>query len=280
MNWNDLKLFIAVARAEGLSGAALSTGVSSPTLGRRLAAFEQGLGIRLFERKQTGYSLTDKGRALLEKAEAVETAVASIERWRAGADAARTVSIAAGTWTAAYLAGHVTELCRDTDAFRLRLLASETPVDLGRRAADIGIRNRRPDERWLARQKLMTVAFAAYCSVTPHRSGWIGVAGNVTPTAQWLDRHHRAETGLWADTPSGALEMAKAGAGQILLPCFVGDREPELKRNSDLIGELRHDQWLVTHHEQRHDNAVREVMRRIVDRLKQDRDLFSGALGG
>ena len=63
-----------------------------------------------------------------------------------------------------------------------------------------------------------------------------------------------------------------------MFPCFIGDQEAGLHRCSDLIDELRHEQWLVTHHEQRHDRAVREVIQRTADSMNRDRNLFSGTL--
>ncbi len=279
-NWNDLKLFLAVARANGLSGAAGLTGVSAPTLGRRMNALEKRFGVALFERRQNGYRLTAKGQALFERTEGVELAVASIDRWHAGTDVARTVSIAAGTWTSAYLAKHVGALRGPNDEFKISFLASEAQVDIGRRAADIGIRNRRPEERWLARRKMATVAFAAYRSSgdRPDSSGWIGLSGarRQTPSARWLADRHAADIDVRADTPQCAMTLAKAGAGRVVLPCFVGDVEPDLQRCSDPITELQHDQWLVTHHEQRHERTIRRVMTRIADLIERDRLLFAG----
>lgn len=282
-NWNDLKLFLAVARANGLSGAASLTGVSAPTLGRRMGELESRLGMVLFERHQSGYRLTQKGKALFDKAEDVEVSVASIDRWHAGADAARTVSIAAGTWTSAYLANHIGELRAPGDTLKISFLTSEIQVDIGRRAADIGIRNRRPEERWLARQKMATIAFAAYqlSGVTdPSKTrGWIGVSNTVrqTPSARWVTDHHAGDIETWSDTPHCALTLAKAGAGRIVLPCFIGDTQSGLDRCSGLIAELQHDQWLITHHEQRHDRTIRTIMKRITDLIKRDRLLFSGS---
>lgn len=72
--WDDIRIFLAIARAGTLSGAAsaLETGIA--TVSRKLDRLEQSLGLPLFSRHQSGYRLTDDGEALLERAEALEEA--------------------------------------------------------------------------------------------------------------------------------------------------------------------------------------------------------------
>ena len=73
MNWDDLKLFLAVARTGGLSAASHATGKSAPTLGRRMQALERATGEELFHRQARGYELTEQGNALLIKLTDLET---------------------------------------------------------------------------------------------------------------------------------------------------------------------------------------------------------------
>jgi DNA-binding transcriptional LysR family regulator len=86
MEWDDLKHFLAVARCGSLTEAARGLKSSPATVGRRVAALEDQLGIRLFDRKLTGYSLTESGEAIRLKAEEMEQAVWSIEREAFGRD--------------------------------------------------------------------------------------------------------------------------------------------------------------------------------------------------
>jgi hypothetical protein len=67
-NWDDLRLFLAVARAGTLSGAAREIGVNHSTVFRRIGAFEEALGVRLFDRLPSGYALTAAGEAMQESA--------------------------------------------------------------------------------------------------------------------------------------------------------------------------------------------------------------------
>ena len=67
-NWDDLRVFLAVAKAGSLSGAARSLGVNHSTVFRRIGAFEEALGVRLFERVPSGYLLTPAGEEMREAA--------------------------------------------------------------------------------------------------------------------------------------------------------------------------------------------------------------------
>ena len=71
-DWNDLRHFLAVARTGTTVGAARETGTSQPTVVRRIAALEAAVGACLFERRRTGYALTDVGREIRPLAERVE----------------------------------------------------------------------------------------------------------------------------------------------------------------------------------------------------------------
>ena len=96
-DWDNLRLFLAVARAGGLGPAAEQTGKSAPTLGRRMLELERDLGSELFRRYPRGYALTEHGQALLEKAESIEARVLPVTE-SGLATAPPLVKISAGTW--------------------------------------------------------------------------------------------------------------------------------------------------------------------------------------
>lgn len=77
--WSDLRHFLAVARGGSTLAAARALRVSQPTVVRRIAALEEALGISLFERRPSGYTLTEAGEALLDRAKKVETAAKSVK---------------------------------------------------------------------------------------------------------------------------------------------------------------------------------------------------------
>src|SRR5207237_10911567 len=86
LDWDDLRYFLAVARGGSTLGAGRALRVSQTTVARRVAAFEERLGLVLFERRQAGYALTPAGEALVPEAEAMEHAAAAFAE-AAGAQA-------------------------------------------------------------------------------------------------------------------------------------------------------------------------------------------------
>ena len=162
LDWNDLRLFLAVARAGGLAPAIGTSGLSAPTLGRRMLSLERALGVSLFERRRDGYDLTAAGAELVRRAEVLEEGALGIERWRGAIEPAPTVRIAAGAWTSAFLARHAGPLTAGKAAPTIEILTGAGLADLVRREAELGIRNRRPEQRGLAGRRLGSVAFAVY----------------------------------------------------------------------------------------------------------------------
>src|SRR5689334_11735980 len=86
MEWDDLKHFLAVSRSGSLTEAARALKTSTSTVARRIDALEKRLGVRLFDRRPSGYTLTESGGAILRKAEEVEQAILSVEREALGRD--------------------------------------------------------------------------------------------------------------------------------------------------------------------------------------------------
>ncbi len=279
VDWEELRLFLAVARGAGLNAAARMTGASAPTLGRRMNALERSLDRQLFTRSQTGYELTEAGRALYRYAQEMEAAAQGIDRWR-DETPRRLVRISAGSWTSRFLARHMAALWGQDASTAIELSTAHQRVDIQRRQADIGIRNRAPQEPYLAGRRMNEIAYARYRA--PGASGdlpWVAVIGeaSITPTAQWVVRNHAALAHITCTDPRAVLDCVLAGMGQAVLPCFVGDEEPGLERVGGIIDELREEQWLVLNEQARHEPAVRGVINRLAVLLPRHRRLFIGA---
>lgn len=281
-SWDDLRLFLDVARLGGLSAATGRSGLSAATLGRRITALEKQVGEPLFHRSQTGYRLTQSGEDLLARAEDVEAAMLSLRRWKEGAIGTRVVRLSAGSWTSAFVAGHIGEIWTVEDRFGLELVTANQRVDIGRRNADLGIRNQRPTEQWLAGRLIGKVAYGLYSGVNlvnGVKAGYfVGVAGEGghTHSARWLEARHADRIAVRGHDAMSVRELVVNGAGMSVFPCFVGDSDPRLVRVAPVIKELETDQWLVSHHEERHDPAVRLVGDRIASLMAQWSALFRG----
>ena len=279
VDWEELRLFLAVARGAGLNAAARQVGASAPTLGRRMTALERRLDRQLFIRSQSGYELTEAGHALYRYAQEMEAAAQGIDRWR-DETPRRLVRISAGSWTSRFLARRMAELWGQDASTAIELSTAHQRVDIQRRQADIGIRNRAPQEPYLAGRRMSEVAFARYRALGA--SGdlpWVAVIGeaSITPTAQWVARNHSALAHITCSDPRIVLDCVLAGMGQAVLPCFVGDEESGLERIDGTIDELREEQWLVLNEQARHEPAVRGVIDRLAALLQRHRPLFSGA---
>lgn len=258
---DDLALFLLVAESGSLSAAAKQSGVSVPTLGRKMTRLESTLGRRLFLRGPAGYALTSDGRDLMDQAMPLRSAAMRIDHWRDAGRAVARVRITAGVWTSHFIARNIRRIWSEDSSWAPDLLAANMNVDIARRQADIGIRNRRPDHDWLAGRRTARIENAEY-GTSPDVTGYIALPhdGRSTPTGRWV-RDNRAEHIVMVASDSRlALDLAFQGVGRLVLPCFVGEAEPRLRRLSPPIAELSHDEWLVAHHEARHDPPVRAAI--------------------
>lgn len=258
--WDDLAAFLAVARRGGLSPAAREIGSSAPTMGRRMRALERALGRELFVRRTHGYELTEAGVRLAEELRPAEDAIARA-MLSADGNALPLVKIAAGTWTAFALADALTAITGNPPDLRIRLLQGEDVLSIPRREAAIGFRSRRPTETGLAARQLRRVEFAPYAA-DGASDDWIVVRASA-PSAQWVAQRCGNRIAAEANAPRLALDLARGGLGRALLPTFVGDRQSELKRAGPVVDDLAHDQWLVSHDDDRNLPEIRRALDRI-----------------
>ena len=206
----------------------------------------------------------------------------SLKRWKDGASAERTVRLSAGPWTSAFVASHIGDIWTVADPFLLELVTANQKVDIGRRHADLGIRSHRPTEQWLAGRLIGTVAHALYSGrrlVNGIEAGlFVGVVGEGAQlqSARWLQAHHGDRIGVRGNDAMGVRELVAAGAGLSIFPCFVGDSDARLVRVAPPIRELETEQWLVSHHEERHQPAVHAVADRIAALMRTHGPLFAG----
>jgi len=156
-NWDDMRVFLAVARAEGLSGAAPVLKMDPSTLGRRIARLERNLGAALFVKSPQGYALTDLGERMKERASEAEVHLSRIMEEGQGDDAGLTgqIRIGAPDGAANYL---LPQVCADIQAknpdLEVQILALPRMVNLSRREADMAITVSPPAAGRLTVQKI------------------------------------------------------------------------------------------------------------------------------
>lgn len=265
---DDLALFLCVAESASLTEAARRSEVPLPTLSRRMTQLERTTGRALFMRGKAGYALSADGRALASELTGLHDLRHRVTRWQRADTGPAPVRITTGFWTARYLAQH---LVPDPGALWFpAFVPSNAALDLARRAADIGIRNAVPDHPWLARRRVWQVQQAVY-GRDQDVTGFVALPASASlPASQrWVHDHHPNDIRATALDPRLCLDLALAGFGRIVLPCFVGDAEPGLQRLYDPIPELTHDAWLVSHHEARNDPPIRAAISAILAALSK-----------
>jgi DNA-binding transcriptional LysR family regulator len=286
VDWDDARIFLAVARHGSLRSAGRALGLSQPTIGRRLAAFEAAFGgPALFDRLPEGLRLNAAGTALLPAAEQLETAALSLERRRAAASPALsgTVRVSVGEWAARFLAGHLGETAAAPlpSGITLELVESQETANLARREADLAVRHHPPESGDLYITRLGAFAAAVYRRAGADGNAWVIYTDEQGhyPTARWAQQRLR-ETGgsiaLRASTMPMQLAAIRAGAGQGILPCFVGDNDPLLERVTPPLPEIAAEYWVIVHRDLRRAACVRAV----IDWIQALFDLQSEALAG
>lgn len=292
-NWDDLRVFLALAREGTLTTAARTLGVSHPTVARRVRALEKQIGARLFERLSDRFVPTTAGEQLLGDTQAMEQAALSINRRSAGLSdtVSGVVRLSAGEAMSALVARHLPELQRRLKQIEFELTASHTLANLSRREADLLIREQVPDLADIVVRKLGRVAYAIYAHPdlaiarpTPANLKavpWIGFDDDHSymPGQRWLqERLEGVRPVIRGNNWLILHEAARAGAGYAVLPCFLGDRDPGLRRVGGVIADIFADQWLLVHRDLRALPRVRAVMDAVIQLFQRERALLEGAI--
>ena len=284
-NWDDLRLFAAIAAEGSLSAAARRLKLSQPTMGRRLQALEERMGAKLLERTGGGpgghYVLTPKGAELLPLVERMVEAGEAIERARPdfAEGATGTVRIASGHLTIRFIARRLPELLDTLPGIEIELFSSYSIANLSRREADIAIRNRRPEEGRLVMRSLPQYSYAIFGArdyLVRHPEAatearydscrWIGFddTRGRSESFEWLCAKIGRVPEIRCSNASTILNALLAGAGLAILPCFIAAEEPSLLQLTAPIEDLeRETMWLVVHEDMRNRPRVRLVADRI-----------------
>lgn len=278
MEWNDLKHFLAVARAGSLSEAARALKTSAATVARRIAALEDRLGARLFHRRQSGYELTESGEAIRLKAEEVEEAVLSVEREVIGRDLRATgkVRVATADDIATFvIAPRLPEFRRQYPGIILEIAASWDIANLTRREADIALRTVRPKHGDFVIRRAGVWDCALYASkiyagahdltrVVEDLSN-VEVISWTDESAfrggSWFEDHARNSPVVFAANSRHIQYAAcKAGLGVAVLPCVAADHDSDLIRLLPPERVRSVDLWIVVHRDLVRTARVRAVM--------------------
>jgi DNA-binding transcriptional LysR family regulator len=291
LDWDDLRVVLAVAREGSLSGAARSLRVTHSTVFRRLAVIEQNLGVRFFERFRDGYAATPAGEAAALLAARLTDEVAELERRLSGQDMrpSGTVRIATADTIWPLVCTHVPEFRARHPEIVPEFTISNAMANLTRREADIAIRPVPEAPEHLVARRIAGIAHTLYASTdyltrnkTAEFSGqeWIELEDTVAPTVigPWLHQHTRSgKVVLTVDALAALRDAARAGLGVTMLPCYLGDSYQRLCRVAATPPDVpRSALWLLTHDDLRRTPRVRAAMDFFAAALLRHRALLEG----
>ncbi len=292
MNWDDVRIFLAVARSGQFLGAARRLELNHATVSRRITALEEALRTKLFRRLTTGSELTPAGERFLEIAERMEADMIAARSTLAGEgdDVSGTVRIGAPDgFGVAFLARHLGELTALHRELTIQLVPVPRSFSLSRREADIAITVERPTEGRLVAGKLVDYTLGLFASRAYAKAH--GLPASVAD----LSRHtlvgyvpdlivsppldYDAEFSPdWHSTFAissalGQAEAVRAGAGIGVLHTFIARTMPELVP-LDIVTPIRRAYWLVYHETVRPLRRVQLVAGYITRAVERERALF------
>lgn len=266
MNWDDLRIFLALARAPTLASAAKRLNIDATTVGRRLRRLEQYLDTALFEPNAGGQALTAAGQRLLVYAEAAEQAATQArseltgERGLLAGTVRVSIAEGLGTWM---VARHLNEFHQANPAIRIELVATNGFLNPSKREADLAIMLARPARGPLIARKLTDYRLKLYASrAYAAKRGLPARIADIRDHALvgYIPDFIYAEELRYLDEVVDALEpslasssinvqhaLVSAGAGIGILPCFIGEQDPSLVRVLDAEVAVTRSFWRVVH---------------------------------
>lgn len=284
LEWDDLRIFLAIARGGTLSAAARALRITQPTAGRRLAALEAKLGARLVDRTPSSLVLTRAGREMMAHAGRMEAEALAAERLTRGRDAGYegAVRVTASEWLVVrVLSPGLASIARAHPRITIELISDTRHLNLPRREADLAIRPRRFDDAAVVERRVGHLEFSLYAArrylaergapamgckdhaliamdddVGDAARGWLG---EVASEAHVVARTNGRE-------PMAA--MAAAGLGLTCLPTVLGDAVPELERVPMRTAPPKPALFLGVHREVRKVPRVQVVARALAEVLR------------
>ena len=292
MDWNNLRVFLAVARAGQFLSAARHLKLDHATVGRRITALERSLHARLLDRRTTGVLLTEAGQRLLAAAERIETEVLQASAALSNTDVQLSGNVRIGApdgLSTYYVAGLCADLLERHPAITVQLVPTPQAIAISRREVDIAIVLEKPEAGRFVTRKLTDYSLGIFAT-----RAYIDRRG--IPLRPGDLKHHRLVgyvedfiyspalnyvRELFEDTPTnfqcasavGQLEAVRAGLGLGVVHHFVARSHDDLVPIFPERRALR-SYWIVEHKDTRGLGRIRAVHDFLLRSVERDRVLF------
>jgi DNA-binding transcriptional LysR family regulator len=286
LDWDDLRILLAVARHGSMSAAARVLEVAQPTVGRRLSALERKLGAKLLATTPTGRVLTATGRRMVQHAERMELDALAAERVSAGRDVGMkgSVSVTASEWMVQrLLALVVAPLLTKHPALEVELIADTRPLNLARREADLAVRPARFEHQEIIQREVAGLSFGLYAShaylaqhgmpdFSAQCEGHTLIAMSQS-LATIVDVDFLPKVAAAARVVARAngrepmMTLASVGVGLACLPRFLGDANATLRHLPTPVPAPRRSLWLGVHRDVRSVARVKAVAAQLAEGL-------------
>lgn len=295
MNWDNLRVFLELARTERLADAAARLDMDQSTVSRRIRRFEQDLNAQLFERNNQGYALSQQGLSLLEYAERVEATMHSAANVVGGRHAELSGQVRLGCtegFGSFFVAPHLAGFCARNPHIAVDLLAVPRFVNLSRREADLAITIEPPAHDSYVFCKLADYGLKVYgtreyleahapirsrTDLRGHR--FVGYVDDLVFSAELQYMKNIApDAGSFMRSTSIIAQHLAVRRGQCLavLPCFMARQDSRLV--CVLEQELRIDRtfWLVVPGERSKTARIRAVWEYLRETASLNRGFLVG----
>ncbi len=288
-DWDDLRIMLGVWRGGSARRAGELVGMSHTSIARRIDALETRLGVRVFDRLPTGYTLTQDGEELIDAAQAIEATVNSAQLKLTGRDKrlSGVVRITTTDTIATYflipVLARFSELYPDIE---FELMIGYRSLDLRKREADIAIRSVNKPPEHLIGHCVTSVAWSGYATRQYIESHDFSAAGNArwigfgvrSASPSWVKHTHLPTLPVWGsfdDVPL-QIEAVRQSMGIGYLPCYVGDPDQDMVRVLPGKAITRHGLWLLRHKDTRASARLRVFAEFVSEAFRTASTTFEG----
>ena len=287
MDWDDLKVFLAVARGESLSVAGKTLKLDPATVGRRIVRLEHAIEARLFVKSPQGYKLTDQGTGLIPHAERAETAMLGAREALSGPEGLTgQIRIGAPDGCANYLLPQVlAAICDENPGLEVQIVALPRVFNLSKREADLAIAVSRPEAGRLTVQKLTDYQLhlaasrdylARYPDITDisqlndHRL--IGYIPDMIfdKELDYLSHIGAGVPPLASNSVSVQLNWLRHGAGVGVVHDFALPSAPELMKILPNSVQLTRSFWLIRHADDARADRLNRFATKLGDGIRRE----------